>query len=243
MTDKIHFEFFWTDQPVPRLKNDFLILANTVFGAYVTEGLYRTKFTDNIYGPSLVTVAYVDGVAAGTDVMWRNDLGPLKAYQTVDTCVLKQFRGKGLFRKLTCFEMEQLGNDVPVYGFPNENSYPGYIKMGWHVEHLYKSFCLTIKNAVLEDGYAAWWLKAQNGISCIRKRDGYYLVRKNTRKPVATLLGRVSETTARLFPETVGPCLLKAIEAKSSIYNMNFSIPLVCNRPGMKIPYWKIDAI
>lgn len=243
MTGKIHFECCWTDQPVPKLKQDFMVLANTVFGNFVTDHYYNAKFVDNIYGPSLITVAYVDGVAAGTDVMWRNDLDSVKAFQTVDTCVLEQFRGMGLFKNMTYFELELLGKDMPVYGFPNVNSYPGYVKMGWQVEHLYKTVCLSPDNADVEDGYAAWWLKAQNGISHMIKRGRCYLVRKHESKPTATLIGRVSETTARLFPKMEGHCLLKRFESKSSIYNKTKSIPLVCNQQWMKIPYWKIDAI
>lgn len=242
MTQQVHLEYYWTDQPVPELKHAFMTLANTVFGDFVTERYYNAKFVENIYGPSLVTVAYVDGEAAGTDVMWRNDLDSTKAYQTVDTCVLEQFRGKGLFKKMTCHELELLGNDTLVYGFPNVNSYPGYVKMGWQVEHLYKTLCLSPKKESIEEGYAAWWLKAQNGISYINRKGDCYLVRKHESKPVATLIGRVDETTARLFPMTAGRCLLRSFETKSSIYNKNKSIPLVCNQKW-KIPYWKIDAI
>lgn len=220
-----------------------MALANSVFGAFVTEAYFKSKFIDNIYGPSLITLAYVDGVAAGTDVMWRNDLESVKAYQTVDTCVLELFRGMGLFKKMTAFELGLLGKETPIYGFPNVNSYPGYVKMGWQVKHFYKTPCLSVKNVDIENRYAAWWLKAQNGISYIEKRGDFYLVRKHKSKPVATLLGRVSETTAMLFPKTEGLFLLKRFETKSSIYNKNKSIPLVCNQNWMKIPYWKIDAI
>ena len=243
MEKKIQIKNYWTDAPSRQLKNDFISLANTVFGTFVTEAYYNAKFMDNIYGPSLVTVAYVDGVAAGADVMWRNDLESLKAYQTVDTCVLEQFRGMGLFKKMTFHELELLGDGTLAYGFPNVNSYPGYVKMGWHVEHLHKTFRLSKKNADIEDGYAAWWLKAQQGITHIHKNGKYYLIRKKKKNPVATLLGQVDETTARLFPVSGSPCLFKCFESKSSIYNKNKSIPLVCNQIGLKIPYWKIDAI
>lgn len=243
MEKKIQIKNFWTDVPSSQLKNDFISIANKVFGTFVTEAYYNAKFVDNIYGPSLVTVAYVDGVAAGADVMWRNDLESQKAYQTVDTCVLEQFRGMGLFKEMTFRELELLGKETLAYGFPNVNSYPGYVKMGWYVECLHKTFRLSIKNADIEDGYAAWWLKAQQGITHIRKNGKYYLIREKKKNPVATFLGRVEETTARLFPVSEGACLFKCFESKSSIYNKNKSIPLVCNQIGLKIPYWKIDAI
>lgn len=243
MEHQIRIESCWTDSPFLKLKNDYISLANTVFGPFVTERYYRLKFEDNIYGPSLVTVVYVDGCPAGTDVMWRNDLGGEKAYQTVDTCVLEEFRGKGLFKKITCHELDLLGLDAFIYGFPNVNSYPGYVKMGWQVQHLYNTLCCPPDAEAIDSDYAKWWMKAQSGIMHIRYKGTYCLIRKSKHKPVATLIGRVDKQTAEFFPETSPWCLLKCFQAKPSIYNKNKSIPLVCNQPNKEIPYWKIDAI
>ena len=242
MEQQIQIECCWTDSPSAQLKHDFISLANTVFGAFVTESYYQAKFEDNVYGPSLLCIAYLDGQPVGADVMWRNDLEKVKAYQTVDTCVLEQFRGKGLFKKMTRWELDLLGKDTLVYGFPNENSYPGYVKMGWHVQRLYKTICLCMKQGHVDHEYASWWLKAQSGISYVNKNGKYYLIRKK-QNPVATLIGQVDETTARLFPESEAVRLFQCFKTKSSIYNKNKSIPLVCNQIGVEIPYWKIDAI
>lgn len=230
-----------------QMKEDFISLANTVFGAFVTEEYYKAKYENNIYGPSLLTVVYVDGYPAGTDIMWRNDLHGERAYQTVDTGVLVPFRGMGLFKKLSCHELDYLGQDTLVYGFPNVNSYPGYVKMGWHVSRLYKTPVLfnrsLLNKETIDSNYAAWWLKAQQGISHIRKNGAYYLIRTHKNSPVATLIGRVEEQVAKLFPRTSGCRLLKCFDNKQSIYNENKSIPLVCNDPNKEIPYWRIDAI
>lgn len=243
MDHQILIKSCWTDDLSGKLKKDYIHLANAVFGAFVTEEYYKAKYESNIYGPSLLTVVYVDGVAAGTDVMWRNDLNGVKAYQTVDTCVLEPYRGLGLFKKLTYYELERLGQNTLVYGFPNENSFPGYVKMGWQVQHLYKTLCRPVEGDEVATDYAAWWIKAQEGINYIRKKETFYLIRKHGKRPVATLIGRVDAKTAQLFPETKGVWLLKHFDSKPSIYNKNKSIPLVCNRPNEEIPYWKIDAI
>lgn len=233
----------WTNEPLVDLKKDFMDLANAVFGMFVTDDYYKSKFMDNIYGPSLVTVAYVDGHPAGADVMWRNDLAGEKAYQTVDTCVLERYRGMGLFRKITNYELGLLGSETFVYGFPNVNSYPGYVKMGWQVQRLFKTLCRPSQGEPLPSDYAAWWLKTQPGIRHLHKNGNYYLIRKNDKTPVATLIGQVDAQTAQLFPEMRGTWLLKHFQTKPSIYNKNKSIPLVCNGPNKEIPYWKIDAI
>lgn len=243
MEHQIQIKGTWTDAPSVRLKGDFIHLANSVFGAFVTEAYYKAKFEDNVYGPSLLTVIYLNGQPAGADVMWRNDVDGTRAYQTVDTCVLEQYRGLGLFKRMTCRELDLLGEDTLVYGFPNQNSYPGYVKMGWQVQHLHKTLCLPVEAEIIDNAYALWWLKAQSGISHIYKNGKYYLIRKKKNNPVATLIGRVNEATARQFPESEAVWLFKHFKTKTSIYNKNKSIPLVCNQIGMKIPYWKIDAI
>lgn len=244
MEQKLQIKSSWTDQLSFELKHDFISLANAVFGSFVTEAYFKAKFEIDVYGPSLLTIAYVNGQPAGADVMWRNDLRGVKAYQTVDTCVLEPYRGMGLFKAMTRWELEFLGNKTLMYGFPNVNSYPGYVKMGWQVKHLYKTLTIVEKDTIsefIESAYASWWLKAQTGISHIHKKGKYYLIRKKSL--VATLFGQVDETTARLFPESKGACLFKCFETRPSIYNKNKSIPLVCNQPTMEIPYWKIDAI
>ena len=247
MEHQIQIKGYWTDAPSAQLKNNFIHLANSVFGTFVTEEYYRAKFEDNVYGPSLITIAFVDGQPAGADVMWRNDLQNIKAFQTVDTCVLGRFRGMGIFKRMTQWELELLGESALVYGFPNANSFPGYVKMGWRVKHLYKTPVLLGKGngrqGLIEGAYAAWWLKAQPDIESAFKNGKYYLIRKKKKHALATLLGQVDETTASLFPSKEGVCLSSSFETKSSIYNKNKFIPLVCNQPTMEIPYWKIDAI
>ena len=243
MEHQIRIESCWTDQPSVELKNEFINLANIVFGPFVTEYYYQSKFVDNIYGPSLVTVAYVHGSPAGVDVMWRNDLDGKMAYQTVDTCVLERFRGKGLFKRITRYELDLLGSDALVYGFPNVNSYPGYVKMGWQVQHFYKTLCRPKNGSKIDQNYALWWIKAQSGIGRIHRKGQDFLVRKSKSTPVATLIGKVDATIAQEFPVEKGVWLLKRFDAKPSIYNKNRTVPLVCNKPKMEVPYWKIDAI
>ena len=238
----------WSSDIDSKLKEDFITLVNSVFGNFLTEELFKTKYVDNIYGPSLLTVAYVDGEPAGVDAMWRNDVCGMKAYQTVDTCVLEQYRGMGLFKRITHYEMDLLGEDAWVYGYPNVNSYPGYVKMGWKVERLYKTWCFLHYAGgkaidVIDENYVKWWLANQNGITYLNRKEGFFLIRKNKTKPVAVVLGKVDEKTAKLFPETKGFLLFKVFDKRCSFYNKKKSIPLIYNKETKDIPYWKIDAI
>jgi hypothetical protein len=53
--------------------------------------------------------------------------------QSVDTMTHPDFRGRGMFLSLARSCYEEAANDIALmYGLPNENSYPGFIKhLGW----------------------------------------------------------------------------------------------------------------
>lgn len=58
----------------------------------------------------------------------------LLAFQSADTSVLEDYRGRGLFKELNQ-EALMIARDHGgsfVFNFPNDNSLPGYLKMGWH---------------------------------------------------------------------------------------------------------------
>ena len=85
----------WSDKATPEEILDFRSVANRTFGSdYVTEDYFKAKFLDNIYGPSLLFLAYCDGQAVGARACWRNDLDGKEAYQSADSSVLPSFQGK-----------------------------------------------------------------------------------------------------------------------------------------------------
>jgi hypothetical protein len=85
-------------------------------------------------------VAEVDGRLAGMRVLMRWDfVGPagarMRAVRAVDTATHPDFQGRGIFTALTRHALEELesaGIDF-VFNTPNDQSRPGYLKMGWEV--------------------------------------------------------------------------------------------------------------
>lgn len=56
----------------------------------------------------------------------------LRAIRPVDTITHPDYRGKGIFKSLTLQGLNDCKKDYDIiFNTPNENSYPGYIKMGW----------------------------------------------------------------------------------------------------------------
>jgi GNAT superfamily N-acetyltransferase len=102
-----------------------------------TPEFFRWKHHENVFGPSMMLVAEVDGEIAGLRAFMRwafeVDGRRLSAVRAVDTATHPDHQGKGIFSRLTLEALEMLrgeGVDL-VFNTPNGKSLPGYLKMGW----------------------------------------------------------------------------------------------------------------
>jgi GNAT superfamily N-acetyltransferase len=98
---------------------------------------YRWKHHDNPFGRSPAWVA-VDGdriVGLRVWLRWRFTRSgrTWEAVRAVDTATHPKYQGRGIFRLLTTSSLESLREEGVAYVFntPNEQSRPGYLKMGW----------------------------------------------------------------------------------------------------------------
>jgi GNAT superfamily N-acetyltransferase len=103
------------------------------------ESFFGWKHDDNAFGQSPAWVAAApDGSLVGLRVFlrWRfcDEHGRVaSAVRAVDTVTHPDWRGKGVFSRLTLTALSGLkaeGVDF-VFNTPNESSKPGYLKMGW----------------------------------------------------------------------------------------------------------------
>jgi GNAT superfamily N-acetyltransferase len=105
------------------------------------RGFFRWKHLQNPFGRSFMWVGESDGRVLGfrSFLRWRF-LGPggepVEAVRAVDTATHPDAQGKGIFRSLT---MHGLGEMRPagiafVFNTPNDQSRPGYLKMGWRID-------------------------------------------------------------------------------------------------------------
>ncbi|GGW87229.1 GNAT family N-acetyltransferase [Salegentibacter mishustinae] len=102
-----------------------------------TEKVWRYKHIDNPFGESLVLVALeqdrIIGVRAFMRWKWQKGNRIYSAFRAVDTATHPKHQGKGIFKKLTlrALEIAKKQGDHFVFNTPNEQSKPGYLKMGW----------------------------------------------------------------------------------------------------------------
>ncbi|MGK2947179.1 MAG: GNAT family N-acetyltransferase [Acidimicrobiales bacterium] len=99
--------------------------------------LFRWKHQDSPFGASPAWVAEADGEVAGYRALLRWEFdgpdGPQRAVRAVDTATHPEHQGKGIFRTLTLHALDEVAADGVAFVFntPNDNSRPGYLKMGW----------------------------------------------------------------------------------------------------------------
>ena len=102
-----------------------------------SEKFWRWKHLENPFGKSPVLLCWegneVVGVRAFMRWEWNRQGQVYNAVRAVDTATHPGFQGKGIFKKLTLALVDyckQQGIHF-VFNTPNQQSKPGYIKMGW----------------------------------------------------------------------------------------------------------------
>lgn len=125
----------------PDRREDIVELMNAALGR--TDAVRRDvdywiwKHEQNPFGPSIVLLAEIDGRLAGMRAFmrWRLNFGgeTVEAAKPVDSVTHPDFQRRGIFSRLTvaaCEEAQRLGVRL-LFNTPNQNSLPGYLKLGW----------------------------------------------------------------------------------------------------------------
>lgn len=99
--------------------------------------LLRWKHERNPFGSSPAWVARAEGEVVGYRAFMRweftDGARTYRAARAVDTATHPAHQGKGIFRRLTLHGLDELRADGVdfVFNTPNDQSRPGYLKMGW----------------------------------------------------------------------------------------------------------------
>jgi GNAT superfamily N-acetyltransferase len=103
------------------------------------DALFAWKHVENAFGPSPAWVACDGDRIAGFRVLMRWEFldgeRPVRAVRAVDTATDPDYQGRGIFTGLTLHALDELAHDGVefVFNTPNDQSRPGYLKMGWQV--------------------------------------------------------------------------------------------------------------
>ena len=251
MEDNIKYDCRWSEDCDEKFIDDFNHVQDQVFQGEHSRETFRHQYIENPYGSSVIVVVYLNDKPVAARSLWRNDIGERESYQPGRTCVLEACRGKGIFREMTLKAIAMLPQDAIIYNFPNQNSYPGYIKMGWRLLHDYNlRLMISTKDFFAEhphnmdDAYARWWVVGKAGIYHIRRGGHYFLVRHDHRPMLGKIVACVSGDIAKEFPKSHRRIFFYKSE-KQSFYSKYFmKSHVVCRNTDIDyIPTWKIDAI
>jgi hypothetical protein len=130
-----------------------------------TEQFWRWKHRENPFGASAMFLAKAGAQLVGVRLFmrWRWQLGDrtVGSVRAVDTATHPDFQGRGIFKRLTLLGAEQLTMDRSaafVFNTPNDQSRPGYLKMGWRSlgrVSLWGRLCNPLRFA-LKNGAPIW---------------------------------------------------------------------------------------
>lgn len=251
MDELIKYDCRWSADCDDSFINDFNWVQDQVFSGAHTRESFRHQYIDNPFGASVLVVVYLEGKPVAARALWRNDIYDKMAYQPGRTCVLPVCRGKGIFREMTMRAIAMLPSDAIIYNFPNQNSFPGYIKMGWKLLHDYGlRLMLSTKDyfaehpTPMDDDYAEWWVVGKAGIYHVKRGGHYFLVRHDHRPLLAKVVASVSQAVAQKFPPSPRKILFYKSERKTFYSKYFMKSHVVCRNTDIGyIPTWKIDAI
>lgn len=116
------------------------------FNKPLDKALWHWAYIDNPFGDPLVAIALHQGRVVGHYAVVPMDLengsAKLSGFLSMTTMVAVDFRMHKLFQRLAEMVYERVKKlKVPaiVFGFPNDNSAPGFIKrLGWTISEDYK---------------------------------------------------------------------------------------------------------
>jgi GNAT superfamily N-acetyltransferase len=100
--------------------------------------LFAWKHEENAFGRSPAWVAVDGDRIAGFRVLMPWEFVEhgevVRAVRAVDTATHPDYQGRGIFTSLALHAIDELRGDVAfVFNTPNDQSRPGYLKMGWQV--------------------------------------------------------------------------------------------------------------
>ncbi len=116
-----------------------------------TIEFFKWKHLENPFGKSYGLAAWSGNKIVGLRVFmfWefiRNGQ-ILRSIRPVDTVVDSNYRGRGLFKKLTLQGLENCKGQYDfIFNTPNNNSLPGYLKMGWEKSTNSSTFRIGVIN-------------------------------------------------------------------------------------------------
>ncbi|MBC7399373.1 MAG: GNAT family N-acetyltransferase [Mucilaginibacter sp.] len=135
---------------------DMDLLYKAVYGSERSSGFFTNKYDTGYTGAKYIGyLAYnqqhhpIAFYGVIPTLIWYNGKTILTA-QSADTMTHPGYRNMGLFTKLAnlTYALCKQEGICFVFGFPNQNSLPGFIKMGWHMADSLDQFEIPVTSVL-----------------------------------------------------------------------------------------------
>lgn len=223
--------------------------------------IFNWLFSENIYGESIHTVVYNNGKPVARRSFWRNDLEDgYICYQPIHTYVEPEMRRKGIFSRMTQVAIEKARGSY-IYNFPNENSAPGYLKLGWKVKQrglldLYFGTRAAVARIfaqvpAIPSNYLNWrFVQSPNKVYSYTKVGDVYLLLKQRligRIKVQVVVGRTLQVVEEYF-NSIHPVFLFSHQGGESLVRVRKTDAIVVeytkyNDYFKQVWLWRSDTI
>ncbi len=115
---------------------EIISLLGKSFSSNHNKEDFLWKHFDNPFGKSYGLLAIDNNSIIGLRMFMRWEFKIngqiIKSIRPVDTCTHPNYQGKGIFKGLTLTGLDNVKDEHDlIFNTPNENSRPGYLKMGW----------------------------------------------------------------------------------------------------------------
>lgn len=126
---------------------DYCDLLSEVYGRQFSFDLFKWKHISSPLGKSIIYFAYDNDKLVSARAMLPVYHALYQSFQPCDTVTHPDYQRRGLISTLTkrCLSDIDLNNSL-IFNFPNNKSYPAYIKLGWvNFSQLSKQFCVSFQ--------------------------------------------------------------------------------------------------
>lgn len=213
----IKLEEIWTHNIGEEEIIGFVNVQESVFKNGYSVEKFKKKYLNNIFGESLIILAYLDNKCVGAMAFWRNDIEGIKAYQPCEMAVLNDVRGYGIFSKMNNEGLNYIEKDTLLYNFPNDNSLPFYMKIGWSIHSrkrykIYNPITNSKEIMKIDEKYLSWLLNDTNSknvdlLKYVRINKKYYLLKKRS-NIMYIIIGEIDKENASRISRARLPILL-----------------------------------
>ena len=155
------------------------------FGQAYRKNIFDWKYLHIYSKNSYIQEILIDEKPIGYRGLWEIYNYP-NAYQCIDTCILPNYQGKGIFRLSNQNLIKEIGS---FYNYPNQKSKPGYLKSGWDElskMHIYLNKLENFEYCNWDKPFLNWRFVNHPYIKYYKTKikDGYAILRFKKRLPV-----------------------------------------------------------